>query len=85
MQSAGAKASKRDRAADNKQSGAASETDARDDNKRAKEEHPEAPGPVIGMNDERGGVRCVFSLCFVCFCAWVCWGLGWLTCVLGEL
>jgi len=24
-------------------------------NKKAKEEHPEAPGPVIGMNDERGG------------------------------
>lgn len=25
-------------------------------NKKAKEEHPEAPGPVLGMNDERGGV-----------------------------
>lgn len=85
MQSAGAKSGKRDRAENNKQSGAASETDARDDNKRAKEEHPEAPGPVIGMNDERGGVRCVFSLCFVVFCAWGCWGWGWLTCVLGSV
>ena len=25
-------------------------------NKKAKEDHPEAPGPVLGMNDERGGV-----------------------------
>lgn len=25
-------------------------------NRKAKEEHPEAPGPVLGMNDERGGV-----------------------------
>lgn len=25
-------------------------------NKKAKEENPEAPGPVLGMNDERGGV-----------------------------
>lgn len=25
-------------------------------NEKAKKEHPEAPGPVIGMNDERGGV-----------------------------
>jgi hypothetical protein len=24
--------------------------------KKAKEQHPEAPGPVLGMNDERGGV-----------------------------
>lgn len=27
----------------------------KDLNKKAKEDHPEAPGPVIGMNDERGG------------------------------
>ena len=25
-------------------------------NEQAKKDHPEAPGPVIGMNDERGGV-----------------------------
>jgi len=24
-------------------------------NEKAKKDHPEAPGPVIGMNDERGG------------------------------
>ncbi len=78
MQSAGAKSGKRDRAENNKQSGAASESDARDDNKRAKEEHPEAPGPVIGMNDERGGVRRVFVSCFVCLFVGF-WGWGWLT------
>lgn len=27
-----------------------------EDGKRAKEDFPEAPGPVLGMNDERGGV-----------------------------
>jgi hypothetical protein len=35
---------------------AISQKDEGSHNKRAKEEHPEAPGPVIGMNDERGGV-----------------------------
>lgn len=33
------------------------EQDARSSNERAKQDHPEAPGPVIGMNDERGSVR----------------------------
>lgn len=33
-----------------------SEADQNNSNPRAKEESPEAPGPVIGMNDERGGV-----------------------------
>jgi hypothetical protein len=32
-----------------------SETDTGNNNKRAHEDHPAAPGPVIGMNDERGG------------------------------
>lgn len=36
---------------------AISRKDEGDNNKRAKEDHPEAPGPVIGMNDERGSVR----------------------------
>lgn len=36
-------------------SDATSESDQTNANKRAKEDHPEAPGPVIGMNDERGG------------------------------
>ena len=35
---------------------AASQKDHGDQNKKAKEDHPEAPGPVIGMNDERGRV-----------------------------
>lgn len=34
---------------------AASEADQGNHNERAKKDHPEAPGPVIGMNDERGG------------------------------
>lgn len=29
-----------------------SQKDERNNNQRAKEEHPEAPGPVLGMNDE---------------------------------
>ena len=35
---------------------AISRKDERDNNKRAKEDHPEAPEPVIGMNEERGSV-----------------------------
>jgi hypothetical protein len=33
-----------------------SQQDQRNSNKRAEQDHPEAPGPVIGMNDERGSV-----------------------------
>jgi len=33
---------------------ALSRKDEGDNNKRAKEDHPEAPTPVLGMNDERG-------------------------------
>jgi hypothetical protein len=33
-----------------------SRKDEGDNNKRAQEEFPEAPGPVIGMNDEKGPV-----------------------------
>jgi hypothetical protein len=36
--------------------------DERNANRRAKEEHPEAPGPVIGMNDERGSVSAFVSM-----------------------
>lgn len=39
---------------------AASGREHGDVNARAKQDHPEAPGPVLGMNDERGGV----SLCW---------------------
>jgi len=35
-------------------SDAISRRDERDSNKKAKEDHPEAPEPVIGMNAERG-------------------------------
>jgi hypothetical protein len=37
-------------------SAATSEKDKDNENKKAQEDHPEAPGVVIGMNDERGGV-----------------------------
>lgn len=37
-------------------SSAATEKDLGNRNKEAQKDHPEAPGPVIGMNDERGGV-----------------------------
>jgi len=33
---------------------AISQKDERNSNKRAEEDHSEAPKPVIGMNDERG-------------------------------
>lgn len=32
------------------------ESDQRGSNEKAKKEHPKAPGPVIGMNDEKGSV-----------------------------
>ena len=35
---------------------ATTEKDHKTGNQKAEEDHPEAPGPVIGMNDERGGV-----------------------------
>lgn len=78
VHSAGAKAGKRDRATDDKQSSAASEHDSRQDNKRAKEDHPEAPGPVIGMNDERGGVGFPFLRCRWFQSVWCSFGEGML-------
>lgn len=57
IQSDASKSGEQERAGDGSvQSSAASEKDHGDQNKKAKEDHPEAPGPVIGMNDERGGV-----------------------------
>lgn len=41
---------------DTKQAGA-TERGGRKHAKKAKEEHPAAPEPVLGMNDERAGVR----------------------------
>jgi len=40
--------------ANNTKSQATTERDQRQNNRRAKEDHPAAPEPVIGMNDERG-------------------------------
>lgn len=58
VQSSASKGGKRDRVADDKSSSsAASERDKGNNNEKAKKDYPEAPGPVIGMNDERGGVR----------------------------
>ncbi|MCJ1462125.1 hypothetical protein MMC07_000725 [Pseudocyphellaria aurata] len=57
VQSNASKSGGQERAAgDSGQSSATSEKDPEDQNKKAKKDHPEAPGPVIGMNDERGGV-----------------------------
>ena len=41
---------------DERQSQATTEKDSGNQNEQAKKDHPEAPGPVIGMNDERGQV-----------------------------
>lgn len=45
----------KDRASGAGSSQATSEKDDQNHNKQAKKDHPEAPEPVIGMNDERGG------------------------------
>lgn len=44
------------------QSGAATETGGRKNAKKAKKDHPKAPEPVIGMNDERAGVSLYHAL-----------------------
>ena len=49
-------------ASDGGHSQATTEKDRGNQNEQAKKDHPEAPGPVIGMNDERGGVSAVDSL-----------------------
>lgn len=56
VQSSSSKAGKEARAEDAHNSSATSEKDETNANARAQKEHPEAP-LVIGMNDERGGVR----------------------------
>ena len=57
VQSGASQSGKRERAADdNKASQGTSEKDSGNQNEQAKKDHPEAPGPVIGMNDERGEV-----------------------------
>ena len=56
IQSSASKSGKQQRAEGSHPSSAATEKDVGNDNAQAKKDHPEAPGPVIGMNDERGGV-----------------------------
>ena len=57
IQSGASQSGKRERASgDEKQSQGATEKDKGNQNEQAKKDHPEAPGPVIGMNDERGQV-----------------------------
>ncbi|KAI4182763.1 MAG: hypothetical protein L6R41_005784 [Letrouitia leprolyta] len=57
VQSGASKSGARQRAQEDEHvgSGATSEQDPGSQNEKAKQDHPEAPGPVIGMNDERGG------------------------------
>ncbi|KAG6995431.1 hypothetical protein G7Y79_00045g081020 [Physcia stellaris] len=55
IQSSASKSGKRQRAEESHPTSAATEKDTGNDNAQAKADHPEAPGPVIGMNDERGG------------------------------
>lgn len=56
VHSSAAKSGEKDRAGSSVQSSAATEKDPGNQNEKAEKDHPEAPGPVIGMNDERGGV-----------------------------
>ncbi|KAI4233725.1 MAG: hypothetical protein LQ349_004226 [Xanthoria aureola] len=58
VHSGASKSGARQRAEDDQHEGssATSQKDPGNQNEKAKRDHPEAPGPVIGMNDERGGV-----------------------------
>lgn len=56
VQSKASKSGKQERTTGStEQSSATNEKDYGNQNKKTKEENPEAPGPVLGMNDERGG------------------------------
>ncbi|KAI4200772.1 MAG: hypothetical protein LQ350_003680 [Teloschistes chrysophthalmus] len=57
VQSGASKSGARQRAEEDEHVGssATSQKDPGNQNEKAKQDHPEAPGPVIGMNDERGG------------------------------
>lgn len=56
VHSKASKSGNQERASNSEQSSATNEKDYGNQNKKVKEENPEAPGPVLGMNDERGGV-----------------------------
>lgn len=51
-------------------SNAVSQKDERNANQRAKEEHPEAPGPVIGMNS--GELELYLRFGYLVGCEWKC-------------
>lgn len=50
------KTAKNMKASGDESSGAISGKDTKNDGAKAKENAPKQPGPIIGMNDERGGV-----------------------------
>ena len=57
VQSGASQSGKRERVGGNEnESQGTTEKDSGNQNEQAKKDHPEAPGPVIGMNDERGQV-----------------------------
>lgn len=57
VHSGASQSGKRERVGDNEnESQATTEKDSGNQNQQAQKDHPEAPGPVIGMNDERGQV-----------------------------
>ena len=69
VQSGASQSGKRERASgDESQSQATTEKDKGNQNEQAQKDHPEAPGPVIGMNDERGGVSFLLV-----FWGWMVW------------
>jgi len=55
VQKDASKSGQQERAKGGSNSQAMSEADHGNQNAKAKKDHPEAPGPVLGMNDERGG------------------------------
>ena len=57
VQSGASQSGKRDKLSHENASQGTSEQDSGNQNQQAQKDHPEAPGPVIGMNDERGQVR----------------------------
>lgn len=48
--------------ADDTKSQATTERGGRKEERKAKKDHPVAPEPILGMNDERGGVWIIFFL-----------------------
>lgn len=68
IQSGASKSGKRERVEEDHPSSATTEKDTGNNNEQAKKDHPEAPGPVIGMNSERGGVSSLMSIVYPGMC-----------------